>query len=171
MLYQNDPKLPDAFRREGCRARSLMAMAEINVDRALTETQIELCIAKATTDPAVLEKDMTAGADEHKIVMYAFKLLTGYAWFYRQIGEKRDHGFFSWQGAPLKQGQIGFTVLHWVTDFAAGHWTLGDQDGDEIWDPWCTEPGFDPWDETGTEGYRIHKRNVDLVYAYGLFKE
>lgn len=170
MVPQNHPGLPIVFRKEGCRARSLMAMSEIHIGKPLTMLQIELAVASAEQDPNVMCLDATTGPDEHKITMYASKLLRGTSSYFRQIGERKGNDFFDWSGNAITPDLIAFTVLHWITDFQSGHWTLGDNIGVEIFDPWSTAIGFNPWDMSGKTGYTINKKSVDKAYAYRLFE-
>ncbi len=170
LIYQNDPRLPDVFRKEGCGARTLMAMAEFTEMTALTNLQIELCIHTAQQIHSVLATDCSTGTDEHKITEYAFKLLGETTIYYRQIGIKKGNEFFDWSGNAIDPKSIAFTKLHWITDFSSGHFTLGDSNGEEIFDPWSTAVGCNPWDASGKTGYTINKHRVDACYAYKMFR-
>ncbi len=176
LVPQNALYLPDAFRKGGCRARSLMAMAEFTLLRAMTKLQIQLAVATALRYPSVLridtssgEPETAAGADEHKLTYYAFQLMGGYNRYCLQAGALKDGTFYDWQGNIIPKDQIVFSVLGWETDFLAGHWTLGDNEANELWDPWSEEVGLDPWDSTGTKPYHINKKRVVKAYAYKIF--
>jgi len=166
ILFQNDPRLPDPFRKEGCRAKALMAMSEIVSGKALTALQIELCISAAQLSQSIMSADCTLGPDEHKITEYAAKLLGNAGLYFRQTGVLKGDTFFDWSGSAMVPSRIAFTLLHWETDFPSGHYTLGDSEGKEIIDSWCRAPGFNPWDATGRVGYTIDKKRVVEVFAY-----
>jgi len=171
MIFQNDPELDDVFRADGCRARTLMAMPEIWTGKAMTLLQLQLCIATSEKKESVLlAKNATAGKNEHMIPYYTFQLLDGSRRYFRQVGVLRGSQFVGWQGQVILPEQVAFTELHWETDYPDGHYTLGDSSSRELWDPWCTKPGFNPWDKSGKKGWTINKKRVDVVYAYRFFK-
>jgi len=169
ILFQNDSRLPLMFRKEGCRAKSLMAMSEIALQKALTYLQIDLCISAAQQIHSVLGTDWVLGPNEHKITEYAAKLIGNTSLYFRQTGVLKGDTFFTWNGNAMNKSQIAYTILHWETDFPSGHYTLGDRDGKEILDSWCTEPGFNPWDSTGKIGYTINKKRIVDVFTYSQF--
>lgn len=175
LVYQNDPSLPLLFQKEGCRARILVAMPEFYLNKALTAGQIDLIIHAGMVNKKVLSKKMETGPDEYKLTLFAFKELDGTSRFFRQIGFRTGSGsnviYVDWKYNPIDPGLVAFTILHWQTEFPDGHWTLGDSNAKEIFDPWKVETGWNPWDPSRTTKYTINKKLIDRIYVYRMGME
>ena len=149
IVYQNDPALPEAFRRYGCRARVLMAIPEFVMGAALTVDQIVELITRGRGATEVIVNDkMRCGQREHQLINWAFEAL-GADRAGRQVGWIFDHiDTRDWQ----------YMVAHWRTDGPDGHFTLLDRREREIFDPWTPEL---------SGGYEINKQWIArrLLYA------
>lgn len=138
MLKQNDKRLHAQIRASGCNFRSLQAMAELVAGKNLTADQINKSYDDLTKNPQILAKDCTCGPQLHQIILRAMTDL-GHSGQAAQVGSVIAGNKSYWGGHK----DHNFCIIHWNTKYPTGHFTLADQDGQEIFDPHDAAVGGD----------------------------
>ena len=135
MIPQDDERMPEAFRRYGCRVRALLAIAEMDVGDELTAEQILDILDYGRGRKGVIVNDQyRAGRREHLLINRAFQALHVSR---RGVQNGRIHygDPYYWSG-----DDHDYILREYRTDGEYGlHWVLCSRDGDELFDPYDGE--------------------------------
>jgi hypothetical protein len=159
LIHDTSPALGEIINRYGCNFRVLAAMAEVYLGKALTELALLRLAVKAAADQAVMQPVMRMRTLEGQLIGWAFRELGDRHHFGIQVGQIVGGQPQFW---PAFQDGRGWTFqkLWWETSGPDGHFTLGDHDGAEIFDP------HNPQDLTPP--YIINKKRVAARYLYRI---
>jgi hypothetical protein len=158
LLKQTDKRFPGGIQRKGCRLFTLLAIPQVYLGLPLSGEQIMEIYRAAAEDPTVMMPICWMREREHVVINAAFRALGSTDLVGRQVGRLVKGEPLFW---PSVRGDSwDYQVLHWVTDYPDGHWTLGNRDGVEIEDP----------HDSHQAGYPINKRFIDGRLLYRVWQ-
>lgn len=145
LVTQTDFRLDEPIRRWGCNKRAIEGGVELLVGKALTPEQIVSIYNKfrgkmtesGENYKEILSKECSVGAPRF-LINETLRLLGYGSWYGYQIGAKDKEGnktFWGW----VKDKEVTYSVIRWKS-VREEHFTLGDEDGEEVWDPYpCSQ--------------------------------
>ena len=164
ILKQTDPNFPQEIRRYGCRFMSMLAIPQFYARKPLTHEQFMAIFRVGKSDPTVIGENCRTGKNEHHLMQHAFALLGKPTFRCRQVGRMKGEDIVYWNARVPFQ----YIIAHWSTLGLDGHWTMLDENGLEIYDPW------NPVEAVGIEGledhYVIRKQVVDKRLLYRVWE-
>ena len=135
LLKQNSNLIKnDKINQFGCRFMSLIGIVQIYMNKELNADQILSIYNEAIKDAEVMNSNCLCGKKEHLIGSHAFTSLQSNLNLI-QIGSRVDNVNKDWQGNTIKPADTIYTILKYKNQWG-NHFTVGDLNGIEIYDPW-----------------------------------
>lgn len=140
LYYQTDYRLDRRMNKYGCAIRSLIAYPELRYGYRFEPDEIMEIVGESLESGHI--KPSYDFINPGGVVEIAAEHLGVNAWCY-DIGSRKGSGSTYWQHVK-KSGNFkhDFTLLKWATDGPEGmHFTLGDYNGAEVYDPYPVDLG------------------------------
>jgi len=136
LLKQNSKLIKnDKINAYGCRFMSILAIAQLYVNKELNADQIIDIYNESIKDNDIMNESCLCGKKEHLIGELAFLDLQSNLQLI-QAGSRIDNLNKDWQGNEIKSNDNNiYTILKYKNAWG-NHFTVGDLNGIEIYDPW-----------------------------------